>query len=52
MGEVMGPQMHQGGWTKKKEGGVKTLAPLPISQNNPNISKGATCSEGEGEGGG
>ncbi len=25
MGEVMGPQMHQGGWTNKKEGGQDTL---------------------------
>ena len=27
MGEVKGPQMHQGGWTKKKGGGSRHSPP-------------------------
>jgi hypothetical protein len=48
MGEVMGPQMHQGGWTNKKGGGSRHSPPSQFPRITPLSVKG----EGEGEGGG
>ena len=48
MGEEMGPQMHQGGWTNKKGGGSRHSPPSQFPRITPLSVKG----EGEKEGGG
>ncbi len=35
MGEVMGPQMHQGGWTNKKGGGSRHSLPSQFPRITP-----------------